>query len=513
MRLNIVAINLRIYAAITQTNLIFGHHKWYFSAMNSQVQHLLINVKKQLKYLRHFTTLHKKIDTEKYQPIPQEAVISYNMNRYNGPEKYVCFAPFTNLFFDIRGKVVVCNQNRMYVLGDVHHQKITEIWNGEAITKIRAHLANNDFTLGCMKCADAILSKNYHGLPALSYDSTAQTSTIYPVRMEFEMGNTCNLACKMCNSYFSTTYKRHFKDDAVDPLPYPEDFAEQLKPFIPHLKYTKFTGGEPFLIDLYYKIWELLIAENPNCGIHIQTNGLVLNNKVKTILEKGKFYIGVSADGASKEAYEQIRIKGNFERLQENLSYFKDYCERKGTILNIPFTPTRETLYEVQKFPEFANKYNAYAFFNVIWEPHSMAIWTLDSVELKKAYQFHISQEITAENYLGEHNKRQYLFFIKQLEQWITNAEVREQQYDKFEIYSNEEIINLLVTRLLKYEDDEPKVWINDAIIPNPRQYYIEKFERKIEEKPEEARRRMIKLCTYEDERLYMEMSTFSHLW
>ena len=33
---------------------------------------------------------------------------------------------------------------------------------------------------GCMKCADAILSKNYHGLPALSYDSTAKTEAIYP---------------------------------------------------------------------------------------------------------------------------------------------------------------------------------------------------------------------------------------------------------------------------------------------------------------------------------------------
>ncbi len=481
--------------------------------MNIRLQHILINLKKQLKYIRYYRSLHKKIDTQKYLPISQEAVIAYNMNRYNGPEKYVCFAPFTNLFFDIRGKVVVCNQNRMYVLGDIHQQKIIDIWNGEAINKIRAHLANNDFSLGCMKCADAILSKNYHGLPALSYDSTAKTEAIYPVRMEFEMGNTCNLACKMCNSYFSSTYKRHFQDDAIEPQPYPEDFAEQLKPFIPHLKYTKFTGGEPFLIDIYYKIWEQLIAENPTCGIHVQTNGLVLNNKVKTILEKGKFYIGVSADGVSKEAYEQIRIKGNFERLQENLAYFKAYCERKGTILNIPFTPTRETLYEVQKFPAFANKYNAYAFFNVIWEPHSLAIWTLDSNELKRAYQFHSSQEILANNYLEEHNKRQFLFFIKQLEQWIINATAREQQYAAFEIYNNDELINMLITRLLKYEDDEPKIWINGATISNPKQYYREKLERKLNEKPEEVRKIMIKLCTYDDERLYMEISSFTHLW
>lgn len=481
--------------------------------MKNQVYNSLISLKKGLKYLQYYRQLHPiKVDP-KYNPLPQEDIILFNKNRYNGPEKYVCFAPFTNLFFDIRGKVVVCNQNRVFVVGDIHQNTIREIWEGGKLAEIREHLKNWDFSKGCNKCADAILSKNYQGLPALSYDSTPDVNKQYPIRMEFEMGNTCNLACKMCNSYFSSTYKKHFKDDAIEPTPYPENFTNQLDEFIPHLKYTKFTGGEPFLIDEYYDIWEKIMRINPECGIHIQTNGLVLNNKVKSILERGKFYIGVSLDGASKEAYEKIRLYGNFERLQNNLDYFKDYCERKNTILNIPFTPTRDTLYEVQKFPDFANKYNAYAFFNVIWEPHSLAIWTLDSKELKEALEFHSSQDISANNYLENHNKTQYNFFIQQLKQWLTNALEREKKYINYEEISNEELVTSLVKRLLDFEEGVPKTWINDQPIQEPEKYYRDKFELKLKENPEKVRAILIKLSIYETERLYMEMSSFSHLW
>ncbi len=267
------------------------------------------------------------------------------------------------------------------------------------------------------------------------------------------------------------------------------------------------------MIDIYYKIWDLIAEINPACGIHIQTNGLVLNNKVKSALEKGKFYLGVSLDGATKEAYEKIRLYGNFERLCQNLTYFKEYCERKGTILNFPFTPTRETLYEVQKFAGFASSYNAYAFFNVIWEPHSMAIWTLDADELEKALAFHQSQNIEAISYLETHNKLQYDFFIKQLEQWLKNAREREQRYADFEQYSNDELIDMLTNRLIEFEGGTPRIWINNEIIPEPELYFRKKFVLKLKENPAKTRTTMIKLCTYDTERVYMEMSSFSHLW
>lgn len=481
--------------------------------MNSPLYNTALKAKNYLKYLLHYKEINKNVDTKTYNPLEKNSIINYNMSRYEGPEKYVCFAPFTNLFFDIRGKVVTCNQNRMFILGDIHTESIREIWEGKAIEEIRKHLANFDFSKGCNKCADAINSKNYHGLPALSYDSTRKINKYYPVRMEFEMGNTCNLACKMCNSYFSSTYKKHFQDDADTPISYPENFLFQLIEFIPHLKYTKFTGGEPFLIEEYYPIWDKITEINPSCGIHIQTNGLILNNKVKSTLEKGNFHIGVSLDGATKESYEKIRLYGKFERLLENLLYFKEYCKRKDTILNFPFTPTRDTLYEVQKFPDFANKYNAYAFFNVVWEPHSLAIWTLSSEELSKALEFHKNQKIGANRYLEEHNKRQYEYFINQLEQWLKNAHEREKIYTFYEKYSNEELIDLLVERLIDFENGKPINWINGQEIDQPIAHFKSKFERKIKEKSKEARDIMIRLCTYETERVYMEMSSFSHLW
>jgi MoaA/NifB/PqqE/SkfB family radical SAM enzyme len=461
-------------------------------------------------YLVNYRYIHKTIPKQ-YHPIPTQDVIDYNFARFNGPQKYLCFAPFNSMFFDIRGKVVVCNQNRDYIIGDVNEQTLHDIWFGDKRRIISEHIAHHDFNLGCQKCADAILSKNYNGLPAISYDYTP-TIERYPARLEFEISSTCNLACVMCNGFISSTYRKHFEQEEAYPSVYRSSFAEQLTEFIPHLKYTKFSGGEPFLIDLYYDIWSKMIELNPACGIHVQTNGLVLNNKVKNILEKGRFYIGVSLDGASRETYENIRLFGKFDRVLENLYYFKDYCERKKTELNIPFTPTIKSMYEVHRFADLANTYNATAFFNVVWEPHAIAIWTLDSPELKALLAFYEKQHIASKTYTEHKNKMQFEYFKNQVRKWIKDAEERERLYPQFEQYSNEELINQLTDKLIAYDKGTVQNWFTGEIQKDPVAYYHSIFYKKLNEKPDEIRRLLIKMSTYDVERIHIDVNNFFHL-
>ncbi|QQR97829.1 MAG: SPASM domain-containing protein [Sphingobacteriales bacterium] len=86
------------------------------------------NIYYNLKYYKNFNSINITKNKE-YDSISNKLVIEYNFNRYFGPQKYVCFAPFNSLFFDIRGKIVVCNNNRKFVLGDIRNTTIKEAWN------------------------------------------------------------------------------------------------------------------------------------------------------------------------------------------------------------------------------------------------------------------------------------------------------------------------------------------------------------------------------------------------
>ncbi len=91
--------------------------------------------------------------------------------------------------------------------------------------------------------------------------------------------------------------------------------VDQLEEFIPHLKEAKFLGGEPFLIDIYYKIWDKIIELNPSVKITITTNGTVFNKRVQEILEKLDCNIIMSIDAFNKTTYESIRIQGDYEKI------------------------------------------------------------------------------------------------------------------------------------------------------------------------------------------------------
>jgi MoaA/NifB/PqqE/SkfB family radical SAM enzyme len=191
---------------------------------------------------------------------------------------------------------------------------------------------------------------NYHGVRARYYDEFAPNTlgprlnylkqslggaVPYPRVMEFELSNTCNLECIMCNGYFSSSIRKNREHLPPIESPYNDKFVDELDEFIPHLTDAKFLGGEPFMIDIYLSIWERIRKLNPNIRIHITTNGTFLNNRIKDLLEGLKAGIILSIDSVNKETYPKIRVNGSYDKVMENLEYFRDYTKRKSTFLSM----------------------------------------------------------------------------------------------------------------------------------------------------------------------------------
>lgn len=361
---------------------------------------------------------NKSVIDNNYQQIPSSIIQKFNRTRFLGPQKYLCYAPFKMMYFAFNGEVIACCHNRKNIMGRYPNQSIYDIWNGSEFNTLRNYIKNDDLSFGCDVCKYALLSENFDGAKNGLYDRYKVQS--YPQIMEFELDNRCNLECVICNDLFSSGIANNnqtFKPKS----PYDETFVEQLIPFIPHLKEAKFYGGEPFLINIYYTLWEKMLSINPKIQIVIQTNGTVLNDRIKNLLEKGNFNINISIDSLNKENFEKIRKNANFEETLKNVEYFRNYCQLKGHNLGIIPTPNRLNWMDLPELTNWASSIDAKTYFNTLITPLELALWNLPSTKLQEIIDVLSLAKINSDHRLAKENAHHFDDFIKQLIAWQFN--------------------------------------------------------------------------------------------
>lgn len=318
-----------------------------------------------------------------------KVIEQYAATRSGTYKPMVCHAPFVSLNFEQNGNVRACCYNTKDILGTWPAQSINEIWHGAQAAKLRNHIRNNDLGGGCTECGNMIIAGNHQGVRAKYFDEYAPNNLSsrihyfrnklsghinYPRVLEFELSNECNLECVMCNGYFSSSIRKN--RELLPPIvsPYNDKFVDELDEFIPHLTDAKFLGGEPFMIEIYLKIWERILKLNPSVRIHITTNGTFLNNRVKDLLEGLKAGIIMSVDSVNEETYKKIRINGNFKKVMDNMVYLLEYTKRKRTFMSMAACPI---IYNWQELPEmlsFCLERNIALYFNAVFTPEELSL-------------------------------------------------------------------------------------------------------------------------------------------
>ena len=323
----------------------------------------------------------------------------YNALRPAQARDKVCHAPSVSLNFEQNGNVTACCFNRTDVLGRYPEQTISEIWNGAATQQLRKNIAQKKLDGGCKLCGILLESGNYQGTKAVHYDEYAvpqgkleklrsfvglNDRSTMPRVFEFEISNTCNLECEMCNGYFSSTIRKN--RERLPPMenPYDDAFVDQVAEFMPYLTDLKFLGGEPFLIDIYYKIWERVAAVNPDIRIHVTTNGTVFNNRVKEIMTKLKVGLVVSIDSIDPEEFASVRSGAKLSRVLENLDKLQVLTKKKNTYLTIAACAMSTNWKGIPNLIEFANSKEIPVHFNVVWNPGHLSMRYMSYDELQQ---------------------------------------------------------------------------------------------------------------------------------
>jgi MoaA/NifB/PqqE/SkfB family radical SAM enzyme len=395
-----------------------------------------------------------------FEAISRTKMIEYNKVRIHGAKPIFCYNPYLNIFFNINGNAIACCRSHENILGKYPEQSIKEIWFGKLYSKMREHMSYNDLNMGCDYCKFQLRTKRYHAIPSITPDEYASKKIgTYPKTMELELSNHCNLECIMCSGRVSSAIRKNRENLPPIVSPYDDKFVEQLKEFIPHLEIISFYGGEPFLIDIYFKIWEQIININPKVRIFVVTNGTIYNEKVEYLMKNAKFNILVSIDSLNPEKYKTIRKGAKLELVLRNLEKFNEYSEKR---LAISHTPMQNNWDDTPDIINLCNKIGARINLSYVEGPAEFALWAQMPDKLEEIFAFYKSINWDKNN-KGYNAKYNIKIFNEWVEQIAYFKDKNEQILNTYKSLQNDwdiavkAIMKNLSLLLIKYSISEEK--------------------------------------------------------
>jgi radical SAM protein with 4Fe4S-binding SPASM domain len=327
--------------------------------------------------------------------------------------KTVCKAPAKALYFHPDGEVTPCCLTKgKYSYGKYPVQSIAEILKSESRKKHKQYLANNNLSLGCDVCENNLKIGNYTGVMAYNYkDFKLKSKTIS--RIDFELSHKCNFDCIMC--------ERNKTDCNTI---YGEGFLNEIMPFLRDLKYANFIGGEPFIIDIYYKIWDFIIGNNPNCIITVQTNASIISPRIKNLLSHPNFLVVLSLDAIDEEKYSIIRKNGNLKTFNENFRFFNAAMKNKGSKLQISVCPMRINRNDITDIIRFCNDNECKIYFNYVEYPDYLSFKQTPAKYLDSLVNYYRNelQDFKQETDNERENFEAFNGFINLLEYWYRES-------------------------------------------------------------------------------------------
>ena len=366
-----------------------------------------------------------------------EKKILFQFGLHRRANKFLCNAPFSSIQICIDGTISPCCYNTRSdksMMACYPEKSLSQIWDGEIFSSYRKCMRNNELPAACEICENGLRNGEYRSVKINQYD-WLKVSRIWknkPRLIEMTLSNNCNLECIMCNGNLSSSIRANREKRPPSKSIFGQEFREELSRFIPDLQEMVFAGGEPFLNPLYYDIWEDAIRLNPKCYLSVVTNGTILNDRIKSLLERGNFKINLSFDAMTKETYESIRVNAKFEETMANMKYFGDTLARQGKHLNIPICPLRANRFELPDLVRFCNE-NKYSLnFGNVYGAENVALYSMPVSDLKELKDFYSRQTFRETSRTSRWNIVQFKELTQRIDQWIADQEKKEAEKEDF---------------------------------------------------------------------------------
>ena len=174
------------------------------------------------------------------------------------------------------------------------------------------------------------------------FDNSAKTQGSYngmPIDLHIDLGNYCNLTCKMCNAKSSssiasqevkwgiTDSKKYVGTDWTRDESVWQKFLNDLES-IPGLHNIHFMGGETLISSRFEDLLDYMIEKNRlDLNFSFVTNGTMFNHSVMEKLKKfNRVGIEISVESCTRHNEYQRQGTKNFE-VFNNINQYLSYCD------------------------------------------------------------------------------------------------------------------------------------------------------------------------------------------
>jgi len=292
--------------------------------------------------------------------------------------KVFCDKPFNHNYIHPNGKMRLCcatvqdiPTDNNYNLFDANTHTIEDYWNSNRMKEIRRKMIAGEKIRDCERCyrqeeqgAESLRSTEIMDecimdtLPDGTYQKNATS-------MQIQLGNICNLKCKMCSQMYSHMHGMETKEiGEQDPewlhwvkeqganvnnwtnelgikQEWYKNIATKQKMFehiSKNIQHLNVIGGEPTLIPEFYELFEYCDQQGTlgNKSVTIVTNLTNTNPRLTKWLPKlNDWKIWASVDGVGQRT-EYIRYPSRWDKVLESLEFYRKIMGDNGNITLSP---------------------------------------------------------------------------------------------------------------------------------------------------------------------------------
>ena len=250
-------------------------------------------------------------------------------------DKNFCVLPWTGFELEPNGNVKNCIISKD-TIGNIHQNNIEDILQSKANLNIKTQMLNNEFPKNCEGCYyqeqhrsknfDNISSRLYYAKeigPRIDKGLLDSKNNFNLKHVDIRWNNKCNQACVYCGPEYSSKWekelgiKQKFEKENV------EKVKEYVFKNIKNLENVYLAGGEPLLMNENKEFLELLLKENKDVHIRVNTNLSSTGTGVFQLLCQFKNVHWTISVESIEEEYEYIRYHASWNNFLRNLKYIQ----------------------------------------------------------------------------------------------------------------------------------------------------------------------------------------------
>jgi len=312
-----------------------------------------------------------------------------------------CVIPWTGFEVEPNGDVKNCIISKD-VIGNIKQNTIQDIVRKNS--KIRQQMLDGEFPKSCSGCYlqekhrkkdfQSISSRLYYAkelAPHLSKNLLESSDNFELRHVDVRWSNKCNHACVYCGPLYSSKWEVE-RGLAPTRMSHDDSLKEYLFSNITSLRNVYLAGGEPLLMKQNKALLELLLEENPNVNLRVNTNLSKTNTGIFELLTKFKnVHWTVSVEAMERE-FEYIRYHGVWADFLDNLAIIQD-TGQKISFNMLYFVLNYKSIFETIGFFQSLGFHNNSFVLGPLYTPDALNIHNLPKNILdqcKLLFQKHI---------------------------------------------------------------------------------------------------------------------------